>query len=136
MNPEQVTFYIMRLPGVAGCFIVDEEGIKKASHLPTDFREDVIFGMANDGLDLMETFRAEMPGCQEIRMDVEGITILIRALMDHLLFVFIDESAELPTIRTGAKVCSKRYDPDGVEVAAMPGSMSEIIAKANYNLDS
>lgn len=136
MNPEQVIFYIMRLPGVAGCFIVDEEGLTKASHLPPDFVDEVIFGMANDGIDAMETFRAEIPGCNEIRLDVESITILIRALKEHLLFVFVDESIEVPAIRTGATVCAKRYDPDGLEAASMPVSMSEIMARASFDTES
>jgi len=133
MNPEQVVFYIMRLPGVAGCFIVDDEGLKKASHLPPDFGDEVIFGMATDGIDAMETFKSEIPGANELRLDIESIVILVRVLQNHLLFVFIDETAEVSAIRTGAGVCAKRYDPEGVEAASKPMSMSEILAKAAFD---
>jgi len=136
MNPDQVVYYMMRLPGVAGCFIVDEEGLTISSRLPPDFSEEVVFGMATDGIDAMETFKAEIPGCQEIRLDVEGICILIRVLKDHLLFMFIDEPAEMPAIRTGAKVSAKRYDPDEVPMTEnYPETMSEIMARVSYDAD-
>lgn len=133
MNGEQVIFYMMRLPAVAGCFIVDEEGLTVASHLPGDFSGEITFGMATDAIDAFETFKAALPGCNELRLDIEQITILIRTLKNHLLFVFIDEMAEMAAVRTGAIVCANRYDPKGA--MEMPQSMSEIMAKAEFNTD-
>lgn len=132
MNAEQVTSYIMRLPAVVGCFIVDEEGLTLSSQVPEDFSREIIFGMATDAIDAMETFRAGLPGCSELRLDLEGITLLIRSLQDHLLFVFVDEPAEVAAVRTGAIVCSKRYNMSGQPGEGIPQSMSEIMAKAKF----
>lgn len=119
MDSLQVLQYIKRLPGVAGVFVADQSSRILASEVPPMFDDAALNGMATDGLNALETLRAEVPDFNELRIDFDLMTILIRDLDGPLLFVLIDDASEVSSVRIAGNVASKRYSGESESASVL-----------------
>ena len=127
MDSQQVLQYLKRLPGVTGGFISNASQQVIASDVPLTFDETMLSGMALDGSNALETLRSEQPDFDELRIDFDLMTVLIRDLDGDLLFVLIDQKDEISSIRIAANVVSKRYQKgSGISGASSESSASPL----------
>ena len=98
---------------MSGCFVVSPTGEVLGSALPAIFDDAMVAQTIKNGSNVLETFRAELPGCNEVHFDTSVAGVYLRSLDGAILFVVLETSDDLAATRIAANVAAKRYEPTG-----------------------
>ena len=124
MQTEQLLQYINDLAGVSGCFVASSTGEVLGAALPAIFDETMVNATIKNGSNVLETFRAELPECDEVHFDMSVAGVYLRALEGATLFVILESSDDLAATRIAANVGAKRYQPAVASTKSMPAENS------------
>lgn len=119
MDQQQLLQYVSNLNGVGGCFMADSLGQVLSSMMPEIFDDAMLAAVAINASHLLETFKSDLPDCQDVQLDMELMSLYVREMSGDLLVIIIQDGAQLPSIRIAANVASKRYSPSANHIASV-----------------
>jgi len=122
MNSQQIIDYLKRLPGVTGSFVCSTTGGILATEMPEIYDQEMIAGIASDGISAFETICSEKSDLSDLRVDFDIMSILIRLLDNAFLFILVDKQEGMSSIRIAANVAAKRFSPNSPEDTALPSA--------------
>jgi len=102
MDPKNTIDAIIDLDGVYGAFFSSHDDKSIIAKMPQDFPANVLQAIAHHGDVTMESFRVELKDCDEVRMDMGHMSILMFLMPGGIMFAMVYKQRVIESVRDAA----------------------------------
>ena len=103
MDAKAIIDTIIELPGVYGAFFASHKTKSIVAKVPQDYPPEILQALAMRGDEILEHLRREVPRCEEVRMDMGHITILVFLMTDGIMYSMIYKQEAMESVRNAVK---------------------------------
>ena len=103
MDAKAIIDAIIELPGVYGAFFASHKTKSIVAKVPKDYPPKILQAMALRGDEILENLRQEVPRCEEVRMDMGHISVLMFLKTDGILYAMVYKQEAMEPVRNAVK---------------------------------
>ncbi|MDA7887895.1 serine/threonine protein kinase [Akkermansiaceae bacterium] len=103
MDAKAIIDAIIELPGVYGAFFASHKTKSIVAKVPQDYPPKILQSMAMQGDEILEHLRQEVPRCEEVRMDMGHITVLMFLMTDGIMYAMVYKQEAMEPVRNAVK---------------------------------
>ena len=103
MDAKAIIDAVIDLPGVYGVFFASHKTKSIVAKVPQDYPPQTLQAMAMRGDEILEHVRQEVPRCEEVRMDMGHITVLMFLMTDGIMYAMVYKQEAMESVRNAVK---------------------------------